>query len=150
MPITRVCNGDSTQPNAFQSLALTDMPGGVATRCAGVSLTVQSANIGSTPLYAVSSTGFYRICISIKRTQIATTSSTLPSVTIGWTDGDNSAAGSNTPIATNTTNTLVAALSSEIVVYAKAATNITYSTTGYVSTGASVLQYALKINCEAI
>lgn len=139
-----------TRVNAFSALAMSDMPNGVAIRRASVALAAQAANIGSTVLWAVTSTGFYHICTSIKRTQIATTSSTLPSVTLGWTDGDNSQTGTTTAVATNATNTLVATLPAQTVVYAKTGTNITYSTSGYASSGATPMQYALELNCEAL
>jgi hypothetical protein len=132
-------------------LTLGDLPTGVPVPpIPSVGLTSQAANVGATTLWAVPVTGYFRIQLSIKRTQIATTSSTLPSVTITWSDGDNSAAATTTPIATNATNTLVGAVSSEITIYAKAGTNIQYSTTGYVSSGATPMQYALRIRIEAL
>jgi len=133
------------------ALTAGDLPSGVPIPpVPPVASTVQAANIGSTTLLAVPSNGFYRINISIKRTQIATTSSTLPLVTVMWTEGDNSASGSNTPIATNATNTLAAAVGASILIYAKAGTNIQYLTSGYVSSGATPMQYALRIQCEAL
>jgi hypothetical protein len=149
------CNGDSTVlPTTFAQLTGTcqpnQLPTGLPMQASVVNLTAQAASIGATPLYAVITTGLYRISASIKRTQIATTSSTLPSVAITWTEGDNSAAGASTPIATNATNTLVATAASEVIVYAKAATNIQYTCAGYASSGATPMQYALRIKCEQL
>lgn len=149
------CNGDSTTvPTTFSQLtgAMTtaQLPAGVPSQSSVFNLTGQAVNIGVTPVLNVTTTGFYRITASIKRTQIATTSSTLPSVTIAWTEGDNSAAGSFVVIATNATNTLVAVAPSILVVWAKAGTSITYTTAGYASSGAIPMQYALRIKCEAL
>ena len=52
--------------------------------------------------------------------------------------------------ATNATNTLVQVTPLQLVVYAKAGTNITYTTAGYVSSGATPMQYALHIKCEQL
>jgi len=150
MPTTTICQGDATTFAVLQSVAASDLPSGTPWQCATVGLAAQAASIGATTLWAVTVTGFYRISMAIKRTQIATTSSTLPSVTITWMDGDNSAAGSSAAIATNATNTLVAAVATQVVVYAKAGTNIQYSTAGYASVGATPLQYALRLKCEAL
>jgi len=81
---------------------------------------------------------------------LATTSSTLPSVAIGWTDAASSAAGTSTPFATNATNTLVAVSPLQLLVFAKAGTSITYTAAGYVSSGATPMQYTLKIKVEAL
>lgn len=149
------CNGDSTTlVKAFSELTGsatgTQLPSGTPTQLAIVNLTTQAANISTATLYTPATTGFFRVTASLKRTQIATTSSTLPSLTIAWTEGDNSTAGSNVLIATNATNTLTAAIASQQVVWAKAATAITYATAGYASVGATPMQYALRIKCEGL
>lgn len=149
------CNGDSTTlAKNFTELGGTasnaQLPSGAPYQIGTVNLTAQAVSIAATTLFTVPITGFYRLCLSVKRTVLATTSSTLPSVVITWTDGDNSAAGSNAVIASNVLNTLVAPVCSEIIVYAKAGTVIQYSTTGYVSSPAAQMQYALRIKCEAL
>src|ERR1700677_4473827 len=55
-----------------------------------VDLTAQDANISSTTLYAVTSTGRFRIGGYIVVTTADAVSSSLPSIVIGWTDADNS------------------------------------------------------------
>lgn len=149
------CNGDSTTlPKAFNELTgiatNAQLPSGSPVQLAIVNLTIQAANISTTTLYTPLITGFFRVTASLKRTQIATTSSTLPSLTIAWTEGDNSAAGSNVLIATNATNMLAAAIASQQVVWAKATTAITYATAGYASAGTTPMQYALRIKCEGL
>lgn len=149
------CNGDSTTlVKAFSELTGsatgTQLPVGVPVQLAIVNLITQGANISTATLYTPATTGFFRVTASLKRTQIGTTSSTLPSLTIAWTEGDNSAAGSNALIATNATNALVATIASQQVIWAKAATAITYATAGYASVGATPMQYALRIKCEGL
>lgn len=152
--ITMVMTGQGLKQVSYAdcsgSMPAAAMPAGVPQQSVAVNLLLQAAAIGSTILLAVLTTGYYRIGISIKRTQAATTSSTLPSVAIAWTEGDNSAAGSVTPVATNATNTLVAAAVTEVVVYAKAGTNINYTCAGYASSGVTPMQFALHLNCEKL
>lgn len=118
-----------------------------------VHLVAQAANIGSTTLYSVPSTPnrLYRIHSYIILTQIATVSSTLPSVVIGWTDKDNATAltFTATPTApTGNTKTTMGILSLPISV--AASSNITYSTTSYASSGATAMQYALVLSVEPL
>ncbi len=150
-----ICHGDTTSfslPQALADLSGTataaQLPAGTPTQAAVVHTALLAANVATTPLFAVTASGFFRITAQIVRTQIATTSSTLPSLTIGWTDGNNSAAGSTAVFATNATNTLVAVALVQIIVYAKAGTNITYTTAGYVSSGATPMQYSVNLKCE--
>jgi hypothetical protein len=135
---------------AIPTITIAQLPTGTAIQATAIKLTAQAANIGATTLYAVTATGLFRMSVSIKRTQAATTSSTLPSVTITWTEGDNSAAGSSALIASNATNTLVATAASELIVYAKTGTNIQYALASYASSGATPMQFALEIKCEAL
>lgn len=124
---------------------------GVPSEVATVDLTAQTANIGSTTLYAVPSTGagLYRISAYWIVTSVGTTS-TLPSLVLGWTDRDNSTAQSTTTApGTPTGNTLTTLAGLSSVISAKASTNLTYQTTNYASTG-SAMQYALRIKVEAL
>lgn len=124
---------------------------------AEVNLSTQAANIATATLYAVPAggAGVYRISAYEVLTQAATSSSTLPSVNIAWTDADSSAAETGTPAASggsgNTvgnTNFPIATSPGIYVVSAKASTNIQYSTAGYASSGATPMQYALHIRLE--
>lgn len=111
----------------------------------------QGANIGATALFTPSSGGFlYKISASAMVTQAATTSSTLPSVVISWTDADNNTAQSFTLCPTNSGNTLTTFQSASMLINAKNAVAINYSTTGYATSGATSMQYALHIRCEAL
>ena len=117
---------------------------------ASVNLLTQAANIAATTLLAVTATGLYRVSAYIIRTQVATTSSTLPSVVITWTDADNSAGQTFTLTPTNATNTLVTPQQASMVVDALTATNIRYATTGYASVGGTPMQYALHLRLEKV
>ena len=117
---------------------------------ASINLTAQTANIGTTTLYAVPSAGFYRVSIYITVTSAGTTS-TMPSTTITYTDGN---AGTNshstTTTATSSGNSVTTTFAqTTYVLYAKASTNIQYATGSYASTG-SAMQYALRIRVEAL
>lgn len=117
-----------------------------------VDLTAQGANIGSATLYATpASGGLYRVVCYIIETTAATTSSTLPSCIIGYTDFDNSTVQSQTfSSASPTGNSLTTLNQSTVVFKAKGTTNITYSTTGYATSGATSMQYAIHIRLEAM
>lgn len=117
-----------------------------------INLTAQAANIATATLYAVPSAGFYRISIYITITQAATTSSTMPSTTISYTDGNSGTnAHSTTTTATAAGNSVTASFAqTTYVLYAKASTNITYATGSYASSGATPMQYALRIRVEAL
>ncbi len=150
-----ICNGDATILTIPQQLVdlsgtalASQLPAGTPVQAAAVHTATLVANVGSTVLFAVTASGFFRITSQIIRTQIATTSSTLPSLTITWTDGNNSAAGSVAAFATNATNTLVAVALIQTIVYAKAGTNINYTTAGYASSGVTPMQYSINLKCE--
>lgn len=119
------------------------------------------ANVGSSLLYSVPANagGLYRVHAYVVNTQAATTSSTLPAVEIAsFTDNDTSVAHATstftgTGIATNAVGDSSAANTAPanpgtIVINAKGGTNINILTTGYASTGATPMQYALHIKLE--
>jgi hypothetical protein len=118
-----------------------------------LNLTAQQGNIAPTTLYAVPTTGLYRVTASIVQTQVATTSGSLPFFVLTWTDADsNTAITANFLVNSSNNNTLGSldgfpgfAIEG---IYAKTGTNITYSTTNYSSTGATPLQYALRSRLE--
>ncbi len=117
---------------------------------AAVDLTGQTANLGSTLVYAVPESGMYKCSIFIIVTQAATTSSTLPSVNILFTDVDNSTAQTLLSTVTNPGNLLTTFEQAEVVVYAKIGTNINFSTTGLASVGGTALNYALHIRVQGV
>lgn len=133
----------------------------VITATAKADLVAQSANVGPNLLYAVPATGqgIYRASCYVVLTQAATTSSTLPSCTILWTDAEASFIEAQLWTITSTTNT-VGTLGGTLgtagnntpsvgLINAKASTNIQYSTGAtYASVGATPMQYAIHVRLE--
>jgi hypothetical protein len=120
--------------------------------------TAQQANIGNTQLYAVpaNGAGTYRVSGYVVITQAATTSSTLPGAQVVYTDNDTNV-GSITPNITqlnsagtagSSSATAAAAQAGAVTFQAKAGTSIQYATSGYASSGATPMQYALHIKLE--
>ncbi len=114
-------------------------------------LATQAANIAVTNLTASAAAGFYRVCAFEAVTQAATSSSTMPAVTIKFNNG---VAQTNTLIATNTGNTTTTYGQACVVLQSSAAQAITYdagTTSGpYVSVGATPLQFQLRVTLEAL
>jgi hypothetical protein len=124
---------------------------GVPVEPAAADLVNQSANVGSTTLYAVpaSGAGMYRATCYAVVTTADGASSTLPSIGIGWTDKDSSVALlANTVTSTNTANSAGAFGQGVQVFYAKASTNITYQTSNYASGTAGAMKYSVHIKLE--
>jgi len=119
-----------------------------------VDLTAQGANIGSTAVPGLSSAtaGKYLVSCYTVVTRAATTSSTLPFCEVTWTDQDTSTAGeASVQGCTNTAN-LVGSLNftsctnvNPSLIGVANATSINYLTSGYVSSGATSMQYAVHV-----
>jgi hypothetical protein len=127
--------------------------GPVGSPAIAVDLTAQGANIGATTLVTPGANGYYEYSCYIVITQAATTSSTLPACNVSYTDADSGVVKTIPATATQTTNSVGAIgayasgqiLDFPVVIYAKSGTAIQYSTTGYVTSGATSMQYALHI-----
>ncbi len=118
---------------------------------ATIDAVTQAANISTATLYAVPATGLYRVTVYIAISQAATTSSTMPSTTITYTDGINSTVHSTTTTATAATNSLSTSFAqTTYICYAKTGTNIQYATGSYASSGAQIMNYHLHIRVEAL
>lgn len=118
---------------------------------ASSNLVTQAANIGATTVYAVPASGMYRVSAYAVVTQAATTSSTLPNVGVLWTDNDSNVPLSATTVTpTNAANALGAFGNGSIVISARAGTNIQFQTSNYASSGATPMQYAVRIRVEAM
>lgn len=119
---------------------------------ADITLTNQSASIGTTSIIGTAPAGIYNVCWVHQITQAATVSSSIL-VTIGWNNGS---AKSTTSFSLNggllqltgdTTNALNSTGSNCVMVFSAANQPITYSTT-YASVGATPMQYAVYITAE--
>jgi hypothetical protein len=112
-----------------------------------VDLTAQVANIAATNLLTGQTAGIYRVTGYIIVTQAATTSSTLPSIVITWTDQNSGQVMTLTLTPTNTGNTTTT-YQTAISTLNVNTSAIQYSTTGYTSVGGTVMQYALHLRIE--
>lgn len=117
---------------------------------AKVDLTAQGANIAATTLLALTASGRYRVMAYIIVSQVATSSSTLPKITLTWTDPDNNTAQSLDITATSGGNLLTTFAQASTVISAKTGTNIQYATSGYATSGATPMQYALHLVLEQV
>lgn len=94
---------------------------------------------------------FARISVDEVITQAATGSSTLPSVSVTWTDGDNGQVQSATVTPTGATgNSLTTGAHGTIFIRPQANSSINFGTSGYASSGATPMQYALHIRAEIV
>lgn len=114
-----------------------------------VDLTAQGANIAATTLLTPASPGLFRISVYIIVSRAASSTSTLPSVTITWTDQDNATGQSVTVTPTDSGNLLTTVHEGTLVVSA-AASAIQYATAGFASSGGTSMQYALHMRAEAL
>lgn len=116
-----------------------------------VSRTGLAANVTTATAFAVPSTGagFYRVSVYIVESQAATTSSTMPAVTIGWTD-ETTTAQTSAVTSTSTGNAVGTFAEASTVFYAAASTNITYATGSYASSGATAMQYDIYVRVERL
>ena len=123
---------------------------------AKLDFTAQSANIGSTLLYAVPAGlgGQYRVTCSIVITQAATTSSTLPACEVVWTNADTNTVEPTTSLTGTSSANVVGgnqgsggALGGNLI-SVKAGTNINFATLGYASVGATAMQFTIHVRLE--
>ncbi len=151
----RLCDGARTTVAAFDSAGkvttykgLATVGAGVPAQYADVSLSTQSASIGETNLYTAPSSGLYRISYSAKTTRAASTSGSVD-LTFSWTDaGDSTSLTSSAVTLANSTG-ITGVQEGTFIVNAASSTNISYATT-YSSSGATSLQYELRVRVEAM
>lgn len=146
--------GPTSGADAFPSdrvIDPSDLPVEAIQNLASVNLTAQTADIGATTLYTPPSGqgGLYRISAYIIVITVDGTSSTLPKVTIGWTDKDNSTAQTFDLTATDSGNLLTTLAQAAMVIDAIEAVAITYATSGYAS-GGTPMAYALHLKIEKL
>lgn len=123
-----------------------------------VDLTAQAADISNTAILTPSADGFYRASAYIVITQAATTSASLPGVAILFTDA-NSGQAETIPLTAGLADNLLGSTGpaptpnagqGQFVFgfYAKGGVSISYHTSGYASSGATPMQFALHIRLE--
>lgn len=104
-----------------------------------------AANISAATLFTPTSSGLYAVQIAINTTRTATTSSTRPKVTIAYTDADNSQATSINALGPDSHNSYQ--YPDYVTVFIRALTGVavTYATSGYLSSGATSMQYSVYL-----
>lgn len=135
---------------------------GVAAQVATIALTAQAATLTNHALFTPAYTGFYRLTGWMKKTQAATSSSTLGTMTLSWTDVDTNSltftmgfvGSTGTIVQSNAANTAVTLPASAntlvpFTLYASSGNPITFTLT-YASTGATPMQYELYLVLEAL
>lgn len=116
---------------------------------AEVNLTAQGANITNQNIYTPSAAGLYRLSGTIGVTRVATTSSTMPSFQLAYTHGDSAQLQLPVLQTSNTGNLLTTVFSLSHTFYA-ANSAINFSTASYASSGATSMQYNLRLRLEAL
>jgi hypothetical protein len=130
---------------------LTLVGSGIPVQVADAARVTQAANVAPATVYTVPAggAGWYRISAQAVVTQAATTSSTLPNVGVTWTDFDSSVALSATTLTpTNTANAPGAFGIASQAMNVKAGTTIQFQTSNYASSGATPMQYAVRVRLE--
>ena len=100
-------------------------------------------------LFTPSAAGQWRISFSQAITQAATSSSTMPSLTLAWTD----AAGisrTKTLVATSTANSTSTESDGVAVIYTNGSTAVTITSASYASSGATAMKYDLSVTAEQL
>lgn len=109
----------------------------------------QTANINSPTLYAVPTSGIYRVSAFVAITQAATTSSTMPSVSVSYTEAlSGTVVQDNNITAQGSTNLVGLHSGGTAIILAQQGSHIGYTTAGYASSGATPMQYGVQIKVE--
>ena len=124
--------------------------GGKIPDVSAVDLSGRTADISSTDLIAAPIAGKYRISIYTNVEAAATASSTLPAVNITYTDKGSGATVTIPATATNNGNIPGTEADAVRFIDVQAGKPITYSTSGYGSSGAAAMKYGLHIALEAL
>jgi hypothetical protein len=123
---------------------------------AAVNLTAQQADIPSTPIFTPTNGGMFRVSGYLALTRAATTSATLPALAVTWTDNDTNVAQSQQNLAPSIASNLVGRVAwsnpptNSLVLNVKAGTAINFLTSGYASSGATAMQFAVHVRVEQI
>lgn len=133
-----------TLTGGFTATAATGI---VAVEDSGTYSGLSTANIATTTVITPATASGHLIAVEILMTRAATSSSTLPSVVLKWTDSINAVERSQTFTPNNATSNSVTTSNGSWVVlhYSNTLSNITYETTGYASSGATTMQYFVRV-----
>jgi hypothetical protein len=131
---------------SYNSIATT--ANGVPILIASSAKANQAADVGNTALATVPASGLYRVSVYQVCTQAATTSSTIPTVAVDFTDADTGVVAPATVGGTLTSNLKGAYQQSSIVISAQQGSTIQWSTSGYASSGATPMQFTVRVLLE--
>jgi hypothetical protein len=115
-----------------------------------------TANLGTAVIFTnpaigvLNSNSTYLFSCYVSVSSPATTSSTLPSCVVTWNDFVSGVAMTATVTPTNAGNTTATYQSGTVVISAGPGSNIQFSTTGYASSGASALIYAVQARLNSL
>jgi hypothetical protein len=140
----------ATAPSFAQTLQFNGSQWTPGLNFSPVSLTGQSANISATTILTPAINEAYQISAYIIVTTAGSVSSTLPAVTITWTDADNATSQSFALTPTNTSNLLTTFEQATMVLNAAAGNAIQYATSGYAANAATSMKYSLYIRTLAL
>jgi hypothetical protein len=125
---------------------------GVASEVSQILATGLSSNYnGGTAktLFTPTAAGMWRICFSQAISRAAATSSTFPSLTLGWTD-PGGVARTKQIVSTSTANTTSVEVDGTTIIYTNGSTAVTITSSGYTSVGGTAMTYALAVTAEAL
>lgn len=114
------------------------------------SATAQSANVNGQNFYAVAVGGMYRVSTFIVITRAATTSATMPGVSVGYTEAATGANVQDIVSLSSVTNTVGSHSGGTAVIQCQQGSNISYVTSNYASSGATSMQYRVDVIVERI
>jgi len=110
----------------------------------------QSANVNAPAAYAVTASGTYRVSTYVVMTRAATTSATLPGVSVSYTEATTGAAVADNASLSAAINQIGAHSGGSVVIQAQQGSNIGYLTSNYASTGATTMQYDVRVVIERL
>lgn len=111
--------------------------------------TAQTANVNVPALYAVPVSGMYRVSAFVALSQAATTSSTMPSVSVNYTEAITGTVVQDNNVTAQGTNNVIGTHSGgSAVILCQQGSNIGYVTSGYASVGATAMHYGVQVKIE--
>jgi hypothetical protein len=134
---------------------LTTAGNGMPAEASSISVTAQAANYNggsAKTIFTPTAASTIRISLAQYMTQSASSSSTFPSLTIGWTD-PGGVARTATVVSTysgNVTTNGSAQASGVFCVFTNASTPVTITSASYASSGATPMQYCLSVVTEVL
>jgi hypothetical protein len=147
--------GQLDYPNLLGASPATEYNGnalvsaGLPSEIATVDVSARTTNQSGT-LFTPTANTMFRVNVYTAIDTVATTSSTLPSVSVTFTDPDSSVSQTVQVTPTNSGNATTTLQQGVAVIYAKSGVAITYANAGYASSGATAMTFGLHIKLEQL